>query len=81
MFSNAIITKTYQVQNKNMSFGSLLAAPWKQFTLIIMNHETYESRNFQIDTSDNLVHIIIFVTKWSTRYNYIILPVTSSTRI
>jgi hypothetical protein len=25
-----------------------------------MNHETYESRNFQVDTTDNLVHIIIF---------------------
>jgi hypothetical protein len=55
---------------KCKSFGSLLAASWKQFTLIIMNHETYESRNFQVDTTDNLVHIIIFVTKWSTRLHH-----------
>ena len=30
----------------------------------------YESQNFQVDTSDNLVHIIIFVTKWSTRLHH-----------
>jgi len=35
-----------------------------------MNHETYESRNFQVDTSDNLVHIIIFATKCSTRLHH-----------
>ena len=48
---------------KCKSFGSLLAASWKQFTLD-------ESLNFQVDTSDNLVHIIIFVTKWSTRLHH-----------
>jgi hypothetical protein len=60
---------TYKTK-KCKSFGSLLAASWKQFTLIIMNHETYESRNFQVDTSNNLVHIIIFVTKCSTKLHH-----------
>jgi hypothetical protein len=54
---------------KCKSFGSLLAASWKQFTLIIMNQETCESRNFQVDTYDELVHII-FVTKCSTRLHH-----------
>ena len=39
-----------------------------------LHHENnlhwYESQNFQVDTSDNLVHIIIFVTKWSTRLHH-----------
>jgi hypothetical protein len=32
--------------------------------------QNHISRNFQVDTSDNLVHIIIFVIKWSTRLHH-----------